>query len=160
MGGTLAPALPEPYGADGYRTPLDVLRWTPPSWYEPSVPQIVRQDPIGATVDVPVIAMIPVYKGPGTYVRPYDSLPDNGYPLLTPTNPPIPYATMGGGLHAPVSPAPGEHWKIYNQYSPWLHPREAGGDAQPSGPGVWFANDSSYTRLGAADARDPAPGFY
>ena len=120
---THAPATPKPYGGAAYKTPMETSEWTAPDWYEPRirVPQSVT--PTGATVLVPVISMMPVHKGPGVYVRAFDSMPDNGYPIFEPTNPPLPLDVLGGGLHVPQSPAPGEGpWSIYPQYSPILRP--------------------------------------
>jgi hypothetical protein len=72
---------------------------------------------------VPVISMMPVHKGPGVYVRAFDSMPDNGYPIFEPSNPPLPLDVLGSGLAPPLSPAPGESpWTKYPQYPPELRP--------------------------------------
>lgn len=157
---TFAPAIPSPMGEGPYDTPTETLDWTAPSWFEPPIPIIYRQATVKEeTVEVPVIVMKKIRKG-SNFVRAFDAMPDNGFPMVTPTNQPIPLQTMGGGLNAPTSPAPGETWKIYNQYSPWNMPRQSGGDSQPSGPGVWYAQDSSYTVMGAVNKHEPAAGFY
>jgi len=120
---TVGPELPLPYGANPYAAPLETLTWTAPTWFLPTVPVPERQTPQGATQLVPIISMMPVHKGPGNYVRAFDALPDQGYPLLTPSNPPVPFETIGGGLRAPLSPAPGEYaWTKYPQYAAYAPP--------------------------------------
>lgn len=157
---TFAPATPSPNGVGPYDTPVETLGWSAPSWYEPTIPIITRQSAVKEeTVEVPVIAMVKMRKG-SNFVRAFDSMPDNGFPMAVPTNQPIPYETMGGGLNAPKKPAEGESWKIYNQYSPWALPRAHAGDSQPSGPGVYFKNGMSYTNTGEIDTQNPAAGYY
>ena len=158
---TFAPVLPSPNGQGPYDTPTETLTWTSPSWYEPSVPIITRQATIKEeTVEVPVIAMVKMRKG-SNFVRAFDAMPDNGFPMVVPTNQPVPYETMGGGLHAPTSPAPGnERWKIYDQYSPWAMPRTHAGDSQASGPGVYFENGMDYINRGSVNTKDPAASYY
>lgn len=120
---TLAPALPLQYNANPYASAIETLEWTPPSWFEPTVPQPARTEPVGATQLVPIISMMPIHKGPGNYVRAFDALPDHGYPLLVPSNPPVPNETIGEGLRAPQAPEPGETtWTKFPQYAPTLQP--------------------------------------
>lgn len=122
---THAPATPTPlpYGGPPYHTPIETLEWTAPSWYDPIIPIPRSVAPTGATELVPVISMMPIHKGPGLYVRAFDNMPEEGYPLLVPSNPPLPLDVLGSGLAPPQSPAPGEsEWDIYPQYSSMLRP--------------------------------------
>lgn len=120
---TPAPATPSPFGGTPYDTPPELLEWTAPTWYEPTLPVPRSVTPTGATVLIPIISMVPVHKGPGVYVRAFDSMPDQGYPLLQPTNPPLPLDVLGAGLAPPPSPAPGETpWTKFPQYAPELRP--------------------------------------
>lgn len=113
-----ATSTPAPYGSDPYSTKPQTLSWTPPSWYNPSVPTIVEERIDESVVAVPVISMMPVHRGPKNYVRAFDSMPENGYPLFEPPVPSPPNETDGRGLNVPQSPAPGEGpWTKFPQYS-------------------------------------------
>lgn len=108
---------PLPYEADAYSTKPEKMTWTPPDWYNPSVPTITEERIEENVVAIPVITMMPVHRGPSNYVRAFDSMPEHGYPLLEPPVPNPPNETDGRGLAVPQSPAPGEKWTIYPQYS-------------------------------------------
>lgn len=116
-GAFIPSGAPLPYGSDVYSTKPETWSWTPPDWYNPTVPTFAEERIEENIVAIPVITMMPVHRGPGNYVRAFDSMEEPGYPLLTPPVPSPPNETDGRGLNVPQTPAPGEEWTKYPQYS-------------------------------------------
>lgn len=105
---------------------VERLEWTPPSWYEPRVPEIVSHSVVPSVVRVPVITMQTMKRDMGQFVRAYDALPEPGYPMFAPSNAPFPVEVYGEGLKPPRGPARDE--------TPWTkYP------APSTGRGIWGA---------------------
>ena len=105
---------------------VEHLEWTAPTWFEPQVPRIVSQSVQPSIFRVPVITMQTVKRDSGQFVRAFDAMPEQGYPMFAPSLAPLPVEVYGEGLKPPRGPAKDE--------SPWTkYPTPV------SGRGIWGA---------------------